>query len=149
MCSGPGDNLSSCTYCFLPIAGAIALNSDSRFGRGNIPILTQTTCSGNEDNLTDCSHYTLSVSEYYYSDFFPVASVICQGNASSHPECPSGEVRLMDGSRAEEGRVELCHNGFWRSICDQNWSQEDAVVVCTQLGLPKLGEHKISAERNV
>ncbi len=70
-----------------------------------------------------------------------MASAICQGNASQ-PECTSGEIRLMNGSRAEVGRVELCHEGFWRTICDQNWSQEEAVVVCTQVGLTKLGENQ-------
>ncbi len=50
-----------------------------------------------------------------------------------------GEVRLVNGNREEEGRVELCCDGVWRTICDQDWSQEEAVVVCSQLGLPTLG----------
>ncbi len=124
----------------LTTAGSIPL-ANSHFGRGSTPILAAFfQCSGNEDNLTDCSHTSLSPSSSSYRTA-DVASAICQGNASQ-PECTTGEIRLMNGSGAEEGRVELCHEGFWRTICDQNWSQEEAVVVCTQLGLPKLGENQ-------
>ena len=40
----------------------------------------------------------------------------------------------MDGAAANEGRVEICHSGFWRSICDNDWRVADSLVVCRQLG---------------
>eukprot|EP00057_Strongylocentrotus_purpuratus_P012193 XP_011666667.1 PREDICTED: neurotrypsin-like [Strongylocentrotus purpuratus] len=44
------------------------------------------------------------------------------------------EYRLMDGQVPSEGRVEVFHNEYWGSVCDDQWSLEDAEVVCKDLG---------------
>ena len=48
----------------------------------------------------------------------------------------------MDGSSPREGRVEICNEGEWGTICNRynnNWNYEDARVVCHQLGFAAAG----------
>ena len=48
--------------------------------------------------------------------------------------CSDGEVRITGGSSPTIGRVEVCINSTWGTICDESWNDSDASVVCRQLG---------------
>ena len=55
-----------------------------------------------------------------------------------------GEVRLSNGTqlvqgRLLNGRVEVCMNGRWGSVCDDHWDAVDAGVVCEQQGFLREG----------
>ncbi len=53
--------------------------------------------------------------------------------------CTEGDVRLLEGATRLEGRVEICKNNLWSTVCDNGWISVDARVVCRQLGYSAVG----------
>ena len=58
-------------------------------------------------------------------------------------ECSDGDVRLVHGSSPHEGRVEVCVNRLWGTVCSSpysfHWTSIESSVVCGQLGHMKRG----------
>ena len=46
----------------------------------------------------------------------------------------NGEIRLVDGLSQYEGRVQMWWNSEWMTICSDGWDEQDAKVICSQLG---------------
>ena len=43
-------------------------------------------------------------------------------------------MRLVNGSKPTEGRLEVLHDGMWGSVCSRQFGNEEARVVCRTLG---------------
>ena len=54
--------------------------------------------------------------------------------------CNNGDVRLTDGLRETEGRLEICFDNHWGGVCGSSWDGNEANVVCRQLGHLPIGE---------
>lgn len=48
--------------------------------------------------------------------------------------CEQNATRLVGGQNKFEGRVEVCQDGEWKTVCNSQWNLEEAQVVCRQLG---------------
>lgn len=57
-----------------------------------------------------------------------------------HPPCAQRAVRLVGGSNELQGRVEVCNNGEWGTICEDNFNTTEANVVCRTLGHSSRGQ---------
>uniref|UniRef100_A0A3B4EAH2 SRCR domain-containing protein n=1 Tax=Pygocentrus nattereri TaxID=42514 RepID=A0A3B4EAH2_PYGNA len=98
---------------------AVDALSDGHFGSGSGQIwMNNVACSGSESTLKSCKSPGWGK---HNCDHSKDAGVICS------------EVRLVGGSRCS-GRVEVLHGGTWSTVCDADFDQQDAEVVCQELG---------------
>ncbi|XP_012060148.1 PREDICTED: LOW QUALITY PROTEIN: uncharacterized protein LOC105623362 [Atta cephalotes] len=65
------------------------------------------------DEVVDCPDHSDESSEYCDAPF---------------------ELRLANGSNSLQGRVEVRHHGVWGTVCDDDFTNATAVVICRSLG---------------
>ena len=88
-------------------------------------------------------HSLTALTALYFLLDIPLCNVCSLSAVNGSGNCTYGDVRLAGGSNQYEGRVEVCINEQWGTVCHDGWSSVDATVVCKQLGYAYTGsEHK-------
>lgn len=49
--------------------------------------------------------------------------------------CSDGSIRLVNGPTSHDGRLEVCLNRVFGTVCETGFSSDEARVVCRSLGL--------------
>lgn len=139
-----GTQLYCCFYNSLlqSCIGAQSLSWES-FSSGSRVVLDSVQCSGLEEKLIDCSFRTDGNNSCTNAGVrcFPGSAVNVYKKFASLESigCHDGDIRLVDGSSFLEGRVEICYDNAWSTVCDDEWDAREAWVVCRQLGLSSAG----------
>ena len=118
-------------YCDV---GGVPVGSGFTDGNLNQAIwLDEVQCQGSETRLIDCPANALGSHDCDHSED---AGVSCQVGIT--PSCSQGDIRLQGGNNTF-GRVEICNDNVWGTVCDDSWGQVDAQVACRQLGFSASG----------
>ena len=48
--------------------------------------------------------------------------------------CTNGDIKLQGSTNPHAGRVEICNNNQWGTVCQDWWGFAESDVVCRQLG---------------
>ncbi|XP_028407325.1 deleted in malignant brain tumors 1 protein-like isoform X2 [Dendronephthya gigantea] len=93
--------------------------------------LSDVACTGEEKNITDCSHNGWGNHYCFHSND---VGVECSSTVFS---ATPGPVRLQGPlNETGSGRVEVFYRGNWGTICNYQWDMRDTRVICLQLGYP-------------
>ena len=123
-------------FHYVRTSAAVALTSGFTNGAGQI-WLDNVECRGTETRLIDCPANALGSHNCGHSED---AGVRCTGTTTT---CTQGAIRLQGGT-ATQGRVEICNNNVWGTVCDDSWGTPDAQVACRQLGFSTTGKISIT-----
>ncbi|EDV19474.1 uncharacterized protein TRIADDRAFT_62104 [Trichoplax adhaerens] len=106
----------------------LVFGQTNNFGPGNGTVwLSNVRCQGNESFITECP----------YSGWGISSSACNSHRYDVGVSCLTKPVRLVTANQVnvyKQGTIEVSHKGKWGTICDHKWDQNDAVVICKQLG---------------
>ena len=91
-------------------------------------VLEDIKCVGNESNTANCSTSPIGqISNPVCREPNRTAGVIC---STTDDYCAEGALRLVDGPTFYQGRVEVCRNSRWLSVCDVGVNSTHAITAC-------------------
>ena len=89
--------------------------------------------------LCTCIYIHVYIYMYIYARVLHEYESISYVLTAPEPTCANGDVRLVNGRLDSEGRVEVCYNSHWGTVCHDDWDTDDTSVVCRELGFPANG----------
>uniref|UniRef100_A0A4W4DYR4 SRCR domain-containing protein n=1 Tax=Electrophorus electricus TaxID=8005 RepID=A0A4W4DYR4_ELEEL len=118
VCDAGWDMRDAAVVCReLDCGEAVDAVHNAHFGPGSGPIwMDNVTCSGSESTLKNCRSAGWGKHNCNQTNN---VGIICS-------------VRLVSGPRCS-GRVEVLHGKTWTTVCDADFDQQDADVVCREL----------------
>lgn len=105
--------------------------------------LSGVNCFGKEKQLVECSFIRRPLAQC--TSELNDAGIVCQDVSTQYEDCVDGSVRLVNGTNPLEGRVELCVNNAWGTICDSEFSEDLADIICNQTGFKYNGRIHIDS----
>lgn len=125
--------------------------------------LDQLGCHGTESSLLNCPRpKQIGDASCNHN---ALAAVLCQSElpreegssnyliSTDGGTCTNNAIRMLRNTTSTpfktNGRVEVCHNNQWGSICDTAWGTADAKVACGQLGFSSSGKCRVCLRESV
>nr|XP_061806380.1 deleted in malignant brain tumors 1 protein-like [Nerophis lumbriciformis] len=123
VCGEMWDNDDATVVCRqLDCGKAIKITAGTEFGHGSGHVwIEQIECNGMESTLAQCSQRSF---QDRLCNITSLAGVVCSDSL---------EVRLVKSEIECTGTVEVQYDGTWHSVCDADWNQAKAEVVCDRL----------------
>ena len=113
----------------LILSGLVASNRIP--GASGQPIhLDNLKCDGTEARLIDCAHNGVGNEDCEHNEDVAIQCVVADHSDS---ESEHGDLRLVNGTAENNGRLEVYVNGVWGTVCDDQFDNVDATVACRQL----------------
>ncbi|XP_052268670.1 uncharacterized protein LOC127870050 [Dreissena polymorpha] len=140
VCSDLVDNKTAVVVCRMLgfEGGNITVYYDGRFKNGSGSMKSHGyDCEGNETDIANCKSTETIVS--------------CSTRLSSAFNCYSyTPIRLLNGTTMFNGRVEIyvrenAANGYWREMCYDKFTIQDAMVLCKMIGHPNVHPRTFNA----
>ncbi|CAI8054869.1 Fibrillin-1, partial [Geodia barretti] len=108
--------------------GSINVSAPDYFSEGISPgLMSLVNCSGTEKGVIECDHM-----KNLQGITCDPAGVVCQVDVVAS-NCTTGDVRLVGSANGDEGRLEVCVNGAWGTVCSDQFDTNDASVACQML----------------
>ncbi|CAG2230933.1 DMBT1 [Mytilus edulis] len=100
----------------------VTITPSSYFGTSTLKIMMDDIrCTGQETHIAACN-------------FSGWGQHNCQHSKDVGISCGRTPLRLVNGTRISSGRLEIYHNNMWGTVCNKNFDEKDATVVCRSMG---------------